>query len=47
MRSRMRVWLNLVILGITLGRTYSAFQRAWRDRARVARPRVARRKVLT
>jgi hypothetical protein len=27
MRSRMKVWLNLVILGITLGRTYSAFQR--------------------
>jgi hypothetical protein len=35
MRSRMRVWLNLVILGITLGRTYSAFQRRLaRSRAR-------------
>jgi hypothetical protein len=27
MRSRIKVWLNLVILGIALGRTYSAFQR--------------------
>jgi hypothetical protein len=36
MRSRMKVWLNLVILGITLGRTYSAFQR------RLARSRAGR-----
>lgn len=36
MRSRMKAWLNLVILGITLGHTYSALQR------RLARARAGR-----